>query len=167
MRHGQPSQGRKFSVDRLKTYSPDNFIFHREWPKIDGTKPKARGGWRTAWRNLREEAAKEDKDKGKAEMARLAILRFYDLCHQFVTELCEAGIPESVIRELAGHADPQMMRIYSHPRLAAKRLAVEALGAVKVGQSEGGCVTNHVTKALPAPTRKVEAIEKNGRGAQI
>jgi len=93
----------KQSSDALRTYAPDNFIFHREWPKIDGTKPMGKGGWRTAWRNLR---------------------------HLFVTELNEAGVPEGVIRELAGHVDPQMMRIYSHPRLAAKRLAVEALTTV-------------------------------------
>jgi hypothetical protein len=63
-----------------------------------------------------------------------------------VTELCEAGVPESVIRELAGHVEPQMMRIYSHPRLAAERLAVEALATAKREQLEGGYVTN----ALPA-----------------
>ena len=76
-------------------------------------------------------------------------------------------MPEAVIRELAGHVDPQMMRIYSHPRLAAKRLAVEALATVKTGQSEGGYVTNHVTKELPAGLAAAEDIEKNGRGAQI
>ena len=58
--------------------------------------------------------------------------------------------PESVTRELAGHVDPQMMRIYSHPRVAARPAAVEALGTVKAGQLEGGYVTNHVTKLLPA-----------------
>jgi integrase len=78
---------------------------------MDGTKPRGRGGWRTARRKLREEAAERDEEKGKPEMARLANLRFYDLRHQFVTELCEAGVSESVIRELAGHVDPQMMRI--------------------------------------------------------
>jgi hypothetical protein len=81
-------------------------------------------------------------------------LRFYDLRHQFVTELCEAGVPESVIRELAGHIDPEMTRHYSHPRLAARRAAVETLATIKPapekGQFEGGYVTNHVTKALPA-----------------
>jgi len=157
----------KQSADGLKTYAPENFIFHREWPKVDGTLPMGRSGWRTAWRNLREKAAKGDRDKGKPEMTRLASLRFYDLRHQFVTELCEAGVPEAVIRELAGHVDPQMMRIYSHPRLAAKRLAVEALATVKTGQSEGGYVTNHVTKELPAGFADAEVIEKNGRGAQI
>jgi len=157
----------KQSADGLRTYTPENFIFHREWPTVDGTQPMGRSGWRTVWRNLRKEAAKGDKDKGKPEMTRLASLCFYDLRYQFVTELCEAGVPEAVIRELAGHVDPQMMRIYSHPRLAAKRLAVEALATVKTGQSEGGYVTNHVTKALPAGFADAEVIEKNGRGAQI
>ena len=91
-------------------------------------------------------------------MPRLAVLRFYDLRHQFVTELCEAGVPESVIRELAGHVDPAMMRVYSHPRLAARRAAVQTLGMVKPGQDggqlQGGYVTKRVTKQLPA---KVEA----------
>jgi integrase len=157
----------KKSADALTTYAPGNFIFHRQWPTIDGTKPMGKGGWRTAWRNLREEAAKGDRESGKPEMPRLAKLRFYDLRHQFVTELCEAGVPESVIRELAGHVDPQMMRIYSHPRLAAKRLAVGTLGTLKTGPSKGGYVTNHVTNALPAGTVTVEVVEKNGRGAQI
>jgi hypothetical protein len=65
-----------------------------------------------------------------------------------VTELCEVGIPEGVIRELAGHVDPQMMRIYLQPRLAAKGVAVQALGTVKVRAGEGGYVTNHVTKPI-------------------
>jgi len=157
----------KKSADGLKSYAPGNFIFHRGWPRIDVTKPMGRGGWRTAWRNLREDAAKGDEQKKKPKMARLAGSRFYNLRHQFVTELCEAGIPESVICALAGHVDPQMMRIYSHPRLAVKRVAVEALGTVKVGVGEGGYVTNHVTKALLATSQEVEVTEKNGRGAQI
>ena len=157
----------KQSSDALGTYAPDNFIFHRQWPKIDGTKPMGKGGWRTAWRNLREKAARANVEKGLEAMPRLEKFRYYDLRHLFVTELNEAGVPDGVIRELAGHVDPQMMRIYSHPRLAAKRLAVEALGTVKSGQSGGGYVTNHVTKALPPATVEAEVIEKNGRGAQI
>ncbi len=116
---------------------------------------------------FREAAAKGDKEKGLEAMPRLAYLRCYDLRHQFITELCEAGQPEAVIRELAGHVDPAMMRIYSHPRLAAKRLAVEALATVKSGQFEGSYVTNRVTKALPQAAVGEEIIEKNGRGAQI
>jgi integrase len=124
----------KQRADTLGTYAPDNYVFHRQWPKIDATRPMS--GWRSAWRSLRKAAG-------------MPKLRYYDLRHQFVTELNEAGVPEGVIRELAGHVDPQMMRIYSHPRLAAKRLAVEALATVKTGQSEG-YVTNHVTKQLSA-----------------
>ncbi len=110
-------------------------------------------GWRRAWRSLREEAAKADKEKGKEAMPKLARLRFYDLRHLFVTELCEAGIPEAVIRELAGHIDPEMTRHYSHPRIAARRAAVEVLATVMVSSQsvllQGGYDTNHVTKALP------------------
>jgi hypothetical protein len=89
-------------------------------------------------------------------MPRLAKLRYYDLRHQCITEMLEAGIPEGVIREVAGHVDPAMTRHYSHPRIAARRAAVEALSIVKPTsnqeQPEGGYVTKHVTKALPAKT---------------
>jgi integrase len=124
----------KQRADVLGTYAPEWYIFHRQRPEIDPTKPLTK--WRSAWNSLRREAAKT--------IPRLARLRFYDLRHQFVTELCEAGVPESVIRELAGHVDPKMMQIYSHPRMAARRAAVETLGAVKPGH-----VTTRVTKALP------------------
>jgi integrase len=132
-------------------YGLEHYIFHRQFPKIDPCQPMS--NWRSAWRSLRKQAAKEEKSAGKDAMPKLARLRYYDLRHQFVTELCEAGKPEQVIRELAGHVDPAMMRVYSHPRLAAKRDAVEALSAVKVvpqpAQPVGGYVTNRVTKALP------------------
>ena len=131
----------KQRADALATYAPENYVFHRQWPKIDAMRPM--GGWRSAWRSLRKAAG-------------MPKLRYYDLRHQFVTELNEAGVPEGVIRELAGHVDPQMMRIYSHPRLAAKRVAVEALATVRqvtpareTGQFEEGYVTNRVTKQLP------------------
>jgi integrase len=58
-------------------------------------------------------------------------LRYYDLRYLCVTEMLEAGIPEVVIREVAGHIDPAMTRHYSHPRLAARRAAVGALSTVR------------------------------------
>jgi integrase len=155
----------KQRADALGSYAPENFVFHRLWPQIDGTRPML--GWRSAWRSLREAAAKGDDEEGIEAIPRLAKLRFYDLRHQFVTELCEAGVPESVIRELAGHVDPQMMRIYSHPRVAARRAAVEALATVKIGQFEGGYGTNHVTKLLPVKAEESQAIEKINRGERI
>lgn len=157
--------------DGLGSYAPESYVFHQFWPTIDGSKPMGRSGWRRAWRSLREEAGKADKEQGREAMPKLAALRFYDLRHLFVTELCEAGIPEAVIRELAGHVDPDMTRHYSHPRLAARRAAVDVLATVKVSPTpattDGGYVTNHVTKALPAPSESSETIERNGRGARI
>src|SRR5207302_1017700 len=87
---------------------PGHYVFYRLWPKVDPTRPMGVGGWRSAWRSLRQAAG-------------FPKLRFYDLRHQFVTELCEAGVPEIVIRELAGHIDPAMTRWYAHPRMAARR----------------------------------------------
>ncbi len=144
----------KQRADAVKAYAPDSYVFHQFWPTINGSKPMGRSGWRRAWRSLREEAAKGDKEKAIEAVPKLARLRFYDLRHLFVTELCEAGIPEAVIRELAGHIDPAMTRHYSHPRLAARRAAVEVLTTVNVSPQpalpHGGYVTNHVTNALPA-----------------
>jgi len=58
-------------------------------------------------------------------------MRYYDLRRQSVTEMLEAGAPEGVIRKIAGHVDPAMTRHYSHPRIAARRAAVEVFGTVK------------------------------------
>ena len=145
----------KQRADKLKVYAPKHYIFFRQFPKIDPTRYMS--NWRTAWGSLRKEAAKGDKDKGKEEMPRLAKLRYYDLRHQCITEMLEAGVPEGVIREVAGHVDPAMTKHYSHPRLAARRAAVKALSTVKAltqattqtAAPEGGYVTNHVTNALP------------------
>jgi integrase len=43
-------------------------------------------------------------------MSCLANLRFYDLRHQVITEMLEAGILEGVITEVAGHVDRSMTR---------------------------------------------------------
>ncbi len=72
---------------------------------------------------------------------------------------------------MASHVDPRMMRIYSHPRLAAKRPAVEALTTVKASAvnpcPKGVRVIDHVIIALPVVTADGEVIERNGRGARI
>jgi integrase len=134
--------------DSLRTYAPEHYIFHREWPLIDPKRPMS--NWRTAWRSLRAAAAKGDPEMGIDAMPRLATFRYYDLRHQCITEMLESGVPEGVIREVAGHIDPNMTRHYSHPRIAARRAAVETLMTAKAGQFEGGYDTNHVTKQLAA-----------------
>jgi integrase len=128
--------------DAIGAYDPEYYIFHRQWPKIDPARPMS--GWRSAWRALRKAAG-------------MPKLRYYDLRHQAVTEMLEGGAPEGVIREVAGHVDPQMTKLYSHPRLAARRAAVELIGTAKrepqTSQLEGGYGTNHGTKQLPSASR--------------
>jgi integrase len=134
----------KHRADALGVYAPDSYMLPQLWPAVDASKPMGRSGWRRPWRSLRKAAG-------------MPSLRYYDLRHQCVTEMLEAGIPEGVIREVAGHIDPSMTRHYSHPRLAARRAAVEAIASVKSsdsGRCEGGYVTKHVTKALPEPSRE-------------
>lgn len=143
----------KSRADAFGTGQQDHYILPRMVPAVDGTRPMGNGGWRSAWRSLRQAAAAGDPANGVEAIPRLAELRFYDLRHQFVTELCEAGVPEAVIRELAGHIDPEMTRHYSHPRIAARRAAVEMLAPPKRRRKRsriGGYVTKHATKALPA-----------------
>jgi integrase len=118
----------------LGTYAPTNFIFHRLWPKVDGSRPMR--GWRSAWRSLRKAAG-------------LPNFRYYTLRAQCITEMLEKGVPEGVIREVVGHVDPDMLRWYSDVRKAARRAAVEMIS----GASVAGYVTNSDTKALTAPTR--------------
>jgi integrase len=138
----------KRRTDSVGTYAPEHYVFHRLWPNIDPNRPMMT--WRSAWRSLRKQAARGNAEKGWEEMPRLARLRFYDLRHQAITEMLEAGVPEGVIREVAGHVDPAMTRHYSHPRIAARRAAVEALMTARAGQPEVGYVTTHVTKQLSA-----------------
>jgi integrase len=95
----------------LGMYAPEHYIFHRQWPKADPTLPMS--GWRSAWRSLRL-------------AAEMPTVRYYDLRHQFVTELMQEGVPESIIAGLAGHFDSRMSRDYSRPRMAARRAAVES-----------------------------------------
>ncbi len=64
-----------------------------------------------------------------------------------ITELAELQASERTIMSVAGHVSRQMMEHYSHIRLDAKRLAVEALS--QRGKT-GDDVTNHVTNAVSA-----------------
>lgn len=136
----------KKRADKMGTNEPEHYIFPRIVPIIDGSRPMGACGWKSAWESLRAavrcpKCGKIQKPTDtckvkdcKAEMqgvkSPFATLRFYDLRHQCVTEMLEAGVPEGVIRELVGHVDPAMTRHYSHPRMAAKRAAVEVLSAV-------------------------------------
>ena len=108
-------------LQRAETFgncAPSNFVFPQMWPEYDQTKPMGKKGWHSAWDSLRKAAGFPD-------------LRYYDLRHQCVTEMVEAGVPEGVIRDVVGHVDPRMMNHYSHVRRAARRAAVESISAAR------------------------------------
>ncbi|MBI3934842.1 MAG: site-specific integrase [Acidobacteria bacterium] len=67
----------------------------------------------TAWRAVKKAASLE--------------LRFHDLRHTAISLLAMEGVPESVIREIAGHIDESMSRLYTHPHRADIRAAVNSL----------------------------------------
>ena len=109
------------------------------------------GGWRTAWRTLTKKAG-------------LGGLRFHDLRHTAISALGEAGVPDRVIMDIAGHVSPRMLRRYSHIQLEAKRTAIQALSnRRKTTTSEEVDVTKHVTKPTQSVTVLSQVIEENGR----
>lgn len=100
-------------AELLGASQPDHFVFPAcECGVIDPTKPMK--GWRTAWRHLTRQAG-------------LKGLRFHDLRHQAITELCEAGLSDMTIMGIAGHVSREMLMHYSHIRMQAKREAVAML----------------------------------------
>jgi len=102
---------------------------------FDPTRPMR--SWRTAWRTLtravqcpkcgRFEAPTDfcRSSKCKADMTGIkspvAGLRFRDLRHMAISALGEAGVPDRVIMDLAGHVSARMLRRYSHIQLEANR----------------------------------------------
>jgi integrase len=73
--------------------------------------------------------------------------RIHDLRHTVATKLAEAGTPESTMLALLGHMSRAMLEHYSHVRLAAKRVAVEALTTRVAGPVSEPTATNSTTAA--------------------
>jgi len=64
------------------------------------------------------------------EKAGLADHTLHGLRHDFCSLLMEQGVPDTIIAQLAGHANPAITRrIYQHGTEAAHRDAMERLGA--------------------------------------
>lgn len=94
--------------------------------------------WRTAWRNLREAAARAVADTAAEENRELTIqekktisvfegLRFHTMRHTFITMLAERGIPLPITMAMVGHMSETMTRRYTHISNTAARQAVELL----------------------------------------
>jgi integrase len=152
---------------------------------FDPTRPMR--SWRTAWRTLTRavecpkckrlqrptELCKNPKCKAdmRGIKSPVAGLRFHDLRHTSISALGEAGVPDRVIMDIAGHVSMRMLKRYSHIQLEAKRAAIQALSnRPQIVNSavvpEGADVTKHVTKSGETGGRgslPAEVIESIGR----
>jgi Phage integrase family len=91
-------------------------------------------------------------------------LRFHDLRHTASSALGEAGVPDRVIMDIAGHVSARMLRRYSHIQLEAKRAAIGALSdRPRTTAPKGTDDTKHVTKSGEVEAIPAQVIEKNGR----
>ena len=91
-------------------------------------------------------------------------MRFHDLRHTAISALGEAGVPDRVIMDIAGHVSMRMLRRYSHIQLEARRAAIQALSnRPQNATSEGANVTKGVTKQGEAEGVPGQVIESNGR----
>ena len=95
--------------------------------------------WRTAWRTLTKKAG-------------LPGFRFHDLRHCAITQLAENGTSDSTIMAIAGHVSRRMLERYSHVRMEAKRMAMEALA---VSTKTAGYDTSHDTNIAAVTARPI------------
>jgi integrase len=103
---------RAWYEDKVGTIKPENYVFpygkSRHWEPF-----RPINSFKTAWENVREKAGVK--------------ARFHDLRHTAITNLCESGASEEVIRAIAGHVSHRMLQHYAHIRTEAKRTALEAI----------------------------------------
>jgi integrase len=88
------------------------FAFGKPWPN-DPTRPIVT--FKTSWSNVRKKVNVQG--------------RWHDNRHTLITDLAESGAADETIREIAGHVSKQMLKHYSHIRMAAKRSALEGIVA--------------------------------------
>ena len=66
---------------------------------------------------------------GRSEAGRLK-LRVHDLRHTCITKVAETTASDQTIMAIAGHVSQKMMEHYSHIRMEAKRVALDAIAKV-------------------------------------
>jgi integrase len=128
--------------NQFPSYKLEHYVFPWcEYRHVDPTKPTK--GWRTAWRtatravecpkcgllqrptgSCRDPECETDMHDVKSP---LAGLRFHDLRHTAITKLAESQASDQTIMSIAGHVSRAMLEHYSHIRMAAKRVALDAI----------------------------------------
>lgn len=132
---------------------PEHYVFPTcEHLIIDPSRPQK--SWRTAWRKLVGETARQvGREAAREALAldsgcglRAAIgawkraaspfrgLRFHDLRHQAITEMAEGGASDATMMAVAGHMSRRMLEHYSHVRMAAKRTVLDKLESGLMGR---------------------------------
>ena len=143
----------------LGSSEPQHYVFPTcEHITIDPARPQK--SWRTAWRKLIAETARQAGRKAAHESLsarqglRAAIaawkraaapflgFRFHDLRHQAITEMAEAGVSDATLMAVSGHMSRRMLEHYSHVRMAAKRTVLDKL--------ESGLMGRRVVESQPA-----------------
>jgi integrase len=131
---------------RLVESNADDYVFpaceaagiEREHPdreRIDPSRPIK--SWRSAWRGALKRAGLQ--------------LRFHDLRHTCITKLAESQASEQTLMAIAGHVSRKMIEHYSHIRMEAKRVAMDAIveGSVHQNVHQGPAErSNPIAKSL-------------------
>jgi len=136
-------------AEKLGAEAPDHYVFPAcENGHFDPERPQK--SWRTAWRRLTKKAG-------------LPGLRFHDLRHHAITELAESNASDQTVLSIAGHVSRKMLEHYSHVRMEAKRVALDALSSAKQQgprKAPGSSyVTKHVTNGRDDGQQDSEVIE--------
>ncbi|HXJ44922.1 MAG TPA: site-specific integrase [Bryobacteraceae bacterium] len=104
----------KWYAKRFGKIQPEWFVFAFGKPRPnDPTRPIVT--LKTSWNNVRTKAGVTG--------------RWHDNRHTLITDLAESGAADETIRDIAGHVSKQMLKHYSHIRMAAKRGALEGIVA--------------------------------------
>jgi integrase len=129
----------KWFLKKFGTTNPALYVFPFGKPQpTDATKHVT--SFKTVWANVKEVAGV----KG----------RWHDNRHTFITDLAEdPEASDSTIMDMAGHVSKQMLKHYSHTRMAAKRRATDAL-VVKPKEPTAAQISNELTKV----SAKVELL---------
>ncbi len=107
---------------RLVESESDDYVFpaceaagiereHPDHERIDPSQPIK--SWRSAWRAALKRAGLQ--------------IRFHDLRHTCITKLAESQASEQTLMAIAGHVSRRMIEHYSHIRMEAKRVALDAI----------------------------------------
>jgi integrase len=67
--------------------------------------------------------------------------RIHDLRHTAITRLAETGVSDATLMAIVGHMSRRMLEHYSHIRMQAKRVAMDALSTPTLKPRQNGVPT--------------------------